>query len=437
MAERSRIRPVHLLVLVLLVAPGWKLAEWAMQPGPKVVTAEAVAAGQELFAHEWTPNDPLTGGDGLGPVFNAKSCVDCHSQGGPGGGGPVTKNVTVYGIVSGETHGLPSSGVVHQHAVKPEFQETLDLVRPNLPHSPSIALASLIDKTVVRPTDIVITQRNTPPLFGDGLIDSIPDDTLIAHMRAHLTTASLVGLNHAKDPKVKGRIARLTDGRLGRFGWKLEFASIGDFVKAACANELGLSNPGRPQATPLGKLGYKAKGTDLTDEQCGLMTDYIRGLPIPTQVLPDDSTELAKVHQGETLFNKIGCADCHAKDLGPVKGIYSDMLLHDMGAQLQSSIGYYAMIIPQPVVRNSNFEITEQPMPGEWRTSPLWGIADSGPYLHDGRAETLDEAITLHDGEAVDVAARFKESSKSDQEALIAFLKSLRAPKQTGSLAAR
>ena len=159
MAERSRMRPAHFIVLALLLAPAWKAAEWMLRPGPKVVTAQAVAAGQELFAHEWTPNDPLTGGDGLGPVFNAASCVDCHSQGGPGGGGPNNKNVTVYGIVSGESRGLPLSGVVHQKAVSPKFQETLDLVRPGLPHSPSIPLATLIDKTIVKPTDVVVTQR--------------------------------------------------------------------------------------------------------------------------------------------------------------------------------------------------------------------------------------------------------------------------------------
>src|SRR6185437_1092958 len=129
--------------------------------------------------------------------------------------------------------------------------------RPGLPHAPSIPLADLVDKTRARPTDIVITQRNTPALFGDGLIDAVSDETLIAHQREHSTAARLVGLNGAKDGKVRGRIARLSDGRIGRFGWKLEFATLNDFVKAACANELGLSNPGRPQATPLGKLKYQ------------------------------------------------------------------------------------------------------------------------------------------------------------------------------------
>jgi CxxC motif-containing protein (DUF1111 family) len=339
----------------------------------------------------------------------------------------VAKNVTVYGLI-GDAGGKPASGVVHQKAVKPEFQETLDLLRPGLPHAPSIALAELNDKTRTRRTDVVITQRNTPALFGDGQIDVVSDETLIAHMRQHMTAARLIGLNKAKDSKVRGRIARLADGRLGRFGWKLEFATLQEFVKAACANELGLSNPDRPQATPLGKPGYKPPGTDLTDAQCVLMTDFIRGLPAPTQVLPTDPKALDRVKRGETLFAEIGCADCHVKDLGPVAGMYSDNLLHDMGVELESSTGYYGSIIPQPVVANDKFAVSEQPTPGEWRTAPLWGVADSGPYLHDGRAESLEQAIELHRGEATDVALRFSKRPQADQDDVVAFLKTLRAP---------
>ncbi|MFO0949900.1 MAG: di-heme oxidoredictase family protein [Isosphaeraceae bacterium] len=432
MADRPRVRPAHWVVLLLLVAPAWKAAEWALRPGPKKVTAQAVAAGRELFNHEWSPKDPLTGGDGLGPVFNAKSCVDCHSQGGPGGGGPVSKNVTVYGLV-GDAKGKPASGVVHQKAVSPDFQETLDLLRPGLPNKPSIPLAELTDKTRSRRTDVVITQRNTPALFGDGLIDIVSDETLIAHMRQHMTAARLIGLNKAKDPKIRGRIARLSDGRLGRFGWKLEFASLQEFVKAACANELGLSNPGRDQATPLGKPGYKQPGVDLTDEQCTLMTDFIRALPAPTQVLPEEPVAVERVRRGEKLFAEIGCADCHVKDLGPVAGIYSDNLLHDLGVELESSTGYYGSIIPQPQIDNDKFSKSEQPTPGEWRTAPLWGVADSGPWMHGGRAETLEQAVALHGGEASDVALRFSKRPVADQEDIVAFLKTLRAPKPEGS----
>lgn len=428
MSSRLRMRPAHWIVLVLVAAPAWKVAGWAWRPGPRAVSAEARAAGGELFSHEWTPGDPLARGDGLGPVFNARSCVECHHQGGAGGGGPVANNVTVYGLLTPDTHGIPRSGVVHQKAIRPEFQETLDLVHPGLPHAPSIPLRELTDRRRSRLADVVVTQRNTPALFGDGLIDAIADETLVRHQREHSTAARLVGLNGARDGKVRGRVARLVDGRIGRFGWKLEFATLNDFVKAACANELGLSNPERPQATPLGKVGYRGDGVDLTDEQCIAMTDFIRALPAPTQLMPSDPTRGALVRSGREQFKAIGCADCHSETLGSVAGIYSDMLLHDMGIELESSTGYYGAIVPQPAVPNEKFAASAQPTPAEWRTAPLWGVADSGPYLHDGRAGTLEEAIELHGGEAVDVVARFKANDPKGREAIVAFLETLRAP---------
>ncbi|AGA27546.1 di-heme oxidoredictase family protein [Singulisphaera acidiphila] len=431
MAARSPMRPAHWIVLALVLAPAWKVVERLGRSGPKAVSAKSVAEGRILFNHDWTVNDPLTKGDGLGPVFNATSCLACHNQGGAGGGGPVARNVTVYGLSGGSTSKVPPSGVVHQKAIRPEFQETLNLVHSSLPHEPSIPLSVLTDRSRTRSPDVVITQRNTPALFGDGLIDAVADETLLSHQREHSTAARLVGLNGARDSKVRGRIARLADGRIGRFGWKLEFATLNDFVKAACANELGLSNPGRPQAVPLGQLAYKSEGTDLTDEQCVMMTDFIRDLAAPTQVLPSDSKSRSQVEAGHTLFAKIGCADCHSEKLGPIAGIFSDMLLHDMGVELESSTGYYGSIIPQPTVRNDKFAVSEQPTPAEWRTAPLWGVADSAPYLHDGRAASLEDAIVLHGGEASDVAVRFKEMSGPDRDAVIAFLKTLRAPAQT------
>ncbi len=428
MAVTFRLRPVHGLALMLIIGPLVKLAAPYLRSGPKPVTPAAVAAGRELFLREWTAKDTLTKGDGLGPVYNAKSCVECHQQGGPGGGGPVSKNVTVYGLVNPHPKRIAQSGVVHQKAVRPEFQETLRLIHPSLPNDPFIPLDELTNRSRRRSPDVVVTQRNTPALFGDGLIDAVPDETLLAHQREHSTAARLVGLSGARDGKTRGRIARLADGRIGRFGWKAEFASLSDFVKAACANELGLSNPGRPQATPLGKLNYKAEGEDLTDAQCVLITDFIRALPVPGQILPGDRKEAALVKAGQERFAAIGCADCHSQQLGPVAGIYSDMLLHDMGVELESSTGYYGSIIPQPAIQNDRFASSEQPTPAEWRTAPLWGVADSGPYLHDGRAKTLREAIELHGGEARDVTAKFLAASPLDQDAILAFLKSLRAP---------
>jgi CxxC motif-containing protein (DUF1111 family) len=111
-----------------------------------------------------------------------------------------------------------------------------------------------------------------------------------------------------------------------------------------------------------------------------------------------------------------------------VKGLYSDLLLHDMGADLQSSGGYKGPVDPVPAIPNDKFEESEQPSPSEWRTPPLWGVADSAPYLHDGRAPTLEEAIAAHGGEASAVTARFEGLPPQARQSIVTFLNSLRAP---------
>jgi CxxC motif-containing protein (DUF1111 family) len=428
MAARRRIRPAYLVVLALALPPIVKVVEWAKQPSRRTLSPDAVAAGKDLFNHEWTAKDPLSGGDGLGPVFNARSCVDCHSQGGGGGGGPIDKNVTVYGLsgVAPATAGIPPIGVVHFKAVKPEYQETLSQVANGLPATPRIDLRQLVGGTTRFPSGVSVTQRNTPALFGDGLLNDIPEDRLHAEQRRNSTAARLVGMSRAKDANIRGRVARLPDGRLGRFGWKAEFATLGEFVKAACANEQGLSNPGRPQATPLARRDYTQPGDDLTDLQCAQMTDFISSLDAPTKVEPANPHEALIAKNGEQAFARIGCADCHTPDLGPIKDFYSNLLLHDMGADLASSTGYYGA---PPAAPPSSPGGTPIPVASEWKTPPLWGVADSAPYLHDGRAETLQEAITAHGGEAVGVVANFKALTPSEQDEIVAFLKTLRAPK--------
>ncbi len=434
MTESRRFRPAHLLFLVLLAPPLYKIGEWAWPvSGPKPVSLQAVAAGRDLFHHEWQVNDPLSSGDGLGPIFNARSCVECHFQGGPGGGGTVEKNVTIYGASPGllpKDKSIPSLGVIHASATQPEFQERLSLVLPGLPGTPSVPLVTLVDPNFrcTIPTGVLITQRNTPALFGDGLLDAVPEATLHAEQRRNSGIARLAGMSRAKDLSVRGRVVRMADGRIGRFGWKAEFASLDDFVRAACANELGLSNPSRKQATSLARRDYQPKGIDLTEAQCSEMTDFLRDLARPVQVLPDGAQARSVVEHGATQFALIGCADCHTPDLGPIKGFYSNLLIHDLGEHLASSNGYNG----DPPV-NPSFDDSEglPPSDTEWRTPPLWGVADSAPYLHDGRAETLERAIELHGGEAAGVAKRFEGLPHTDQQAIIEFLKTLRAPRST------
>ncbi len=429
MIAGRRFRPIQLVAAILVIPPLVKVGGlvWPAA-GVGTVDLAAVAAGHQLFDHAWTERDPLSSGDGIGPVFNARSCVECHSQGGGGGGGPIAHNVTVYGLggaPAGSAASIPRIGVVHTHAIRPEFQETLNHVHPALPRAASIPLATLVSspRSVV-PVGVTITQRNTPALFGDGLLDAIPEDALHAEQRRNSAIGRIVGLSRAKDPAIRGRVARLVDGRLGRFGWKGEFATLDEFVRAACANELGLSNPTKPQAISMARGVAATPKTDLSDAQCVLIGDYLRALPAPVQAIPPDPATRAKVEAGSATFEAIGCADCHTPSLGTIAGFYSNLLLHDMGADLASSTGYYG----EPPLPPSEGSGAAPLAANEWRTPPLWGVADSAPYLHDGRAPTLHQAITLHGGEALGVVGRYQALSPGDQANLVAFLESLRAP---------
>jgi CxxC motif-containing protein (DUF1111 family) len=262
-----------------------------------------------------------------------------------------------------------------------------------------------------------ISQRNTPALFGARLIDSIPDRAIIAAERKQRLKWGLADSETEEYPV--GRALRVSGGRPGKFGWKAQTATLSDFVRAACANELGLGNPSHAQPAPLANASYQPPGLDLTDEQCDQITTFVASLSRPVELLLELHAERAA--EGKRLFSSIGCADCHVPNLGDVTGIYSDLLLHRMGRTLVAGGSYGEPVLPELVSGDA-------PDPSEWRTPPLWGVADSAPYLHDGRAETLEEAIQLHGGQGQRSARRFAELASDQQENLIEFLRTLRAP---------
>ncbi len=409
---------------LVLTPVGLRVLTWR-SPAPPEPDAATVRAGKVLFTHEWKPGDPLAKGDGLGPVFNATSCVACHRQGGLGGGGGLEHNVTTFTVTPAVPGGPTRQGVVHARATRKEYQETLAHVHPELPAlarpTPDLLLPGRGGRTGLDiPAGVLLSQRNTPALFGAGLIDAIPDRVIITEERRQRLRHALAPAGTEAIPV--GRALRLADGRVGKFGWKAQSASLSDFVRGACANELGLGNPGSAQPVPLGRPDYRAVGLDLTDAQCDQMTGFVAGLPRPAQKLPAAASARAEVEQGRRLFIRAGCAACHKPDLGPVEGLYSDLLLHRMGRDLESNTAYY------PPPEDPKASPGEQLLADEWRTPPLWGVADSGPYLHDGRAATLEQAIRLHGGQAAESAARFAALSAADQGRLIDFLKSLRAP---------
>jgi CxxC motif-containing protein (DUF1111 family) len=405
----------YLAGAVLTFTPvGLRVLSWSSNkeaPDP-----DMVRAGKMLFEHEWTPHDPLSpSGDGLGPVYNANSCVACHRQGGSGGGGERAHNVTTFSLQ--KPGAAPREGVLHAQAW-PGFRETVAGIDPTFANGglrrtrrPGEFVLPANPQAVVR-----LSQRNTPALFGAGLIDELPDRVIVGQERKQqIRWGGKKGL----DAPV-GRASRLPDGRIGKFGWKGQSASLADFVQAACANELGLGNPGSAQPAPLGKRDYQPPGLDLTLEQCNQLTAYIADLPRPEERGPADVCLAA---EGKRLFTKIGCADCHTPSLGSVDSIYSDLLLHRMGEKLESAGGgYNAPSLAPPASPGDG------PPQDEWRTPPLWGVADSAPYLHDGQAASLQAAIKLHGGQAARSARLFETLLPVQQNQVIAFLMTLRAP---------
>jgi CxxC motif-containing protein (DUF1111 family) len=248
---------------------------------------------------------------------------------------------------------------------------------------------------------ISISQRNTPALFGAGLIDAIPDHVIIAN---EITS--------------KGRAPRLPDGRVGRFGWKGQMARLSDFVQAACANELGLSNPGHPQPQSLANPSYQPRGLDLSQLQCDQLTAFVAALPQPVEKLPVAPWRRQDAAAGKNLFAKIGCAECHMPNVGMVQGVYSDLLLHRMGQDLTGNNGGYGRQVPTAPSEG----------PDEWRTPPLWGVASSAPYMHDGRAATLQDAIEMHGGQAERSKLAYRNLSGDKKGQLVTFLNTLQAP---------
>ena len=260
---------------------------------------------------------------------------------------------------------------------------------------------------------MVLSERNPPALFGVGLIDALPEAVLLAAEKQ----------GFPEFPEIRGHVNRLKGGRIGRLGWKAETPDLREFVLSACANELGLEVPGHHQAASPLDPDAKAKGLDLTAEGCDALVAYVRHLPAPTGSRPAETRESQANARGRSLFEAAGCATCHRPRLGEVDGIYSDLLLHDMGPALSDSGSYYGIAEPD----SSTGGVKRQ----EWRTPPLWGFRDSGPYLHDGRARDLEEAVAFHGGEAANSARRFFKLVPEERLRVQAFLRSLAPPAGT------
>ncbi|WP_435009957.1 sigma-70 family RNA polymerase sigma factor [Tundrisphaera lichenicola] len=423
-----------------------------LRPSPgEVRPAEAGPSGRELFERTWSRNDPRShGGDGLGPVFNGSSCVACHHLGGVGGAGGIARNVEIATVSSGMAQGsgyfysfsmdfgsgqfdyrMGNAAEVRGTAGNRPDPRMLGAIHPGFRQARSVMLHQFGTDpgydawrgSVPGQHGMILvrtSERNSPPLFGSGLIDAIPDEAILAASR-----------RRRPGPMTpRGRVSRLGDGRIGRFGWKAQAATLEEFVKTAAAGEIGLEVPGVRQAVDPRLPGLDAPGLDMDRAECDALVKYVRDLPAPNAPEAADAQEAQQIRSGLEAFKSIGCAHCHSPRLGDVEGIYSDLLLHDMSPALGDSDSYAVFAGDAPAFEDGARDRsgTGLALAQEWRTPPLWGLRDSGPYLHDGRAESIEQAIAMHGGQGAASARRHAELSPRRKRDLATFLRSLAAP---------
>jgi CxxC motif-containing protein (DUF1111 family) len=420
---------------------------------------ELFALGHQMFTTRWAFFWFENAAFGRGPISNAQACTTCHANNG-------------RGLVTG-TPPLPSIGAdgeARDHHISVPFEPAPNLVvrlsvqgdgphggpRPH-PHygdqlqnfgvkvvvppeaqfdvrwvEQTVALADgetvRLRKSVLTITglgygplgeDTLVALRLAPPLIGLGLLEAVPDETILA-LAARAPVAGINGKPNRVWDQSQGKTV------LGRFGLKANHGSLREQVAAAFLNDIGLSTPvypeqnctavqqtcseqmvaGRPEITPL-----RLAGTEL----------YVAGLLVPARRALDDP----RVQRGERLFEAAHCAVCHVPELqtgayarlpqlaGQTIRPYTDLLLHDMGEGLSDGRPDFLA------------------GPTEWRTPPLWGIGLSqtvngaGAFLHDGRARDFTEAILWHGREAQASREAFRRMPREDREALVAFLRSL------------
>lgn len=354
-----------------------------LSPGLRATFARGEEAFMKTFSVE----------EGLGPVFNQVSCVSCHPGNGRG-----MPDLSLIRFSMGHNLMLDMGG--------PQFQDKA------ISGAPYEMLPTGVDKST----------RLPPPVFGMGLIENIPVETILSY--ADETDADGDGISgrphwvNAADFVPPTEIGGGTGKQLGRFGRKASVSSLVQQTATAFQQDMGITNDFL-QDEP-STIGDTVPDPEVADSTVIDIVVFMRLLSPPPR---GEITE--EVKRGETLFKTIGCASCHVPTMrtgpSPIAALnevdvpaYSDFLLHDMGEELADN--------------RPDGDATGT----EWRTPPLWGtrlvaefLGGTPFFLHDGRATTLEGAIRPHGGEAQQAKEAFFNLSEAERQAVIAFLQSL------------
>ena len=411
--------------------------------------------GNGLFRKTWVAAPSSTkASDGLGPLYNARACQDCHLKDGrghvPEPDGSAVSMFLRLSVPGGEVPGDISEWLATQP--DPTYGGQLqDFSAAGLPPEGRMVITyqdqpvTLGDGSVVtlrKPVysvaepgygpmhpQIMLSPRVAPQMIGLGLLEAIPAADILAHADP----------GDADGDGISGRASIVPSSEfgvpmLGRFGLKGGAPTVKEQSAGAFSGDMGLSTPLNPdphgecrmaqtdcRASAVGQEPGTRDGLEVDAKSLELVAFYSRNLAVPERRKPDDPTVL----RGKELFYQAGCPACHIpkfvthrlKDR-PEQSFqliwpYSDLLLHDLGPGLADN---------RPEGRASG---------SEWRTAPLWGIgltqtvSGHNELLHDGRARNLTEAILWHGGEAQAARDSFAGMTKADRDALLEFLGSL------------
>ena len=416
--------------------------------------------------------------DGLGPIYNAQSCRECHQTPVTGATSQVTElrvgHLDPHGFFQDPeipiNHGsalIKDRTLVNDRAICPEVQE----------HVPA--------------SETIRTNRLVTSTLGDGYVEAISDETLLKIRKQQC---------QASHGKICGQAVKVPvpesegQNRIGRFGWKDQHASLLAFAADAYLNEMGITNglqktevtttcnPPLTTTIPNNDPTKISEPNSLPDpgdnnlEDIDHFASFMRSLKAPAR---DPSTAAGlNVKRGTDLFSKIGCATCHVETMvtgkspaSPAGGLhpealenriihpFSDFLLHDIGTGdgiVVALVEHFGRDLLEKRFREESSAEGKEPSgiledecsesyqtavaEGEKhpkllrdtlcarnkiRTAPLWGLRLRSRLMHDGNSVVLDDAIRRHRGEAAQVTDRFLKLKAADQKALLAFLQSL------------
>ncbi len=370
-------------------------------PGLDQQTFESFIRGRVLTAKQFSPEE------GLGPFYNSVSCSSCHSTPVVGGSAPLYRNFyfAAVGQMGSQSPIWDPPGV--PSIVMPSY---------TYPFGPRPAFP---DPSQVGNQPVTVAQRNAPPGLGVGLFEQVSNQEI----------ASRADPADSDGDGISGRFNTDGFGNMGRFGYKLQANFLEAFLRGAINNQMGITTDPFFGSSGIVSSSFMQVGAsydeptvdgdsiadpEISVEDFGDIVIFSQFVaPPPTGSMGPEEL------QGEQIFSDLGCVKCHVPEIesayGPLSA-YTDLLLHDMGPELADGI---SMGMPQFSTSSPNTTGSE------WRTQPLWGVRLHGPWLHDGRADTMHEAIILHGGESESIREAYEALPAADQEAVIRFLEAL------------